>query len=273
MFSGLLYGITESVNKNITEEKYSPLSYAFLQYFLNFLIFFIPAIFFFRLPPLDISYLYLSVVIIITLLANSLTIKAYKTEDISNMSILSSVTLVTTVILGVIFFTERLNVYKIAGISLIILGIFIIFFKGKRWAASRGLLIALLAKILWGLQPLFDKKALVSFNLVTYSVITMGLLSFSHLLVPSIRSEAQIIFNKYKRKILLSRLSVTSGIFLYLWSVKRGNISIVNTNIDTVFLLATVLIGIIFLHERKNIAKKLLGAIFCILGIALLNFF
>ncbi len=273
IMAGIFYGATESINKDITEEKYSPFSYGFLQYFLNFIIFLIPAVFFVKLPPFGISYFYLVAVIIITLLANSLTIKAYKTEDISNISILSSVTLVTTVLLGVTFLAERLNAYKISGIILIILGIFVIFFEGKKLAVSRGLLIALIAKILWGFQPLFDKKALNSFDFLAYLVIIMGILSFSHLLLPWVREEAVLIFSKYKRKILLSRSFVTLGLVAYLWSIKRGSISIVNTNVDTFFLLVTVLIGIIILKERKHLLKKLVGCLVCILGIILLNLF
>lgn len=273
ILAGICYGITEAINKDITEEKYSSFSYGFLQYFLNFLIFLVPAVFFVKLPPISTSYLYLLAVVVITLLANTLTIKAYKTEDISSMSILSSVTLLTSVLLGVTFLAENLNVYKISGIFIIVLGIFVIFFEGKKLVARRGLLIALVAKILWGIQPLIDKKALNSFDLLSYLVIVMGILSFSHFLLPEVVKEARLIFTKYRWQIIISRLFVIAGLFTYLWSIKRGSISIVNTNVDTFFLLVTVLIGIIYLKERKNIAKKLIGCLVCILGIVLLNLF
>lgn len=271
--SGIFYGVTESLNKNITEEKYSPFSYAFLQYFLNTLIFLIPAVFFLKLPATNITYLYLTICISITLVANALTIKAYKTEDISFMSILSSVTLVTTVIIGNIFLAEELNTFKISGIIMIILGIFVIFYEGKKLVVSKGLLIALVAKIIWGIEPLFDKLAVTATNTVTFILIIQGTLTFTHLFIPSIRKEAGIILKKNLLKIFLSRIAVTGGLFLFLWSIQRGNISIVNTNCDTLFLLSTVFIGIIFLQERKHIAKKLAGSLLCTLGIILLNFF
>lgn len=273
LFSGLFYGITESINKHITETRYSPFSYAFLQYLLNFLIFFVPALFFLQLSPLNIAYLFMLISVIITFASNAMTIKAYKTEDISAMSILSSVSLVTTVLLGVVVLSERLNLPKVAGIIFIIVGITMIFYEGKRLTASKGLLITLAAKILWGFQPLFDKKALVSFNVVTYSAVTMGILAAIHLFIPLVQKEARLIFNKYTAKIILSRISVTAGAFIYFWSIKRGNISIVNTNVDTLFLLSSVLIGIIFLKEKKNMVKKLSGSFLCTVGIILLNFF
>lgn len=273
IFTGLLYGVTESINKNITEDRYSPFSYGFIQYLLNAIIFLIPALFYFHLPAWNIAYLYLTISVVLTLGANSLTIKAYKTEDISNMSILSSVTLLTTVIMGMLFLSEPMNAYKIAGITMIILGIIVIFYEGKRLVVSKGLFIALVAKIMWGMQPLFDKKALLEFNMITYSFLTMTVLSLLHIMWPRVRKEARQILGKYTREIILSRITVTTGVFLYFWGLQRGNISIFNTNVDTVFLLSTVVIGIIVLGERKNIVKKLTGSFLCILGIFLLNFF
>lgn len=253
--------------------KFSPFSYAFLQYLLNFFVFLIPAIFFLQIPPLSLSYLYMFLNVSITIASNSMTIKAYKTEDISAMSVLSPVSLVTTVLLGVIILSEQLNPAKTFGIIVVIIGILVIFYEGKKLTASKGLWITLAAKILWGFQPLFDKKALLSFNVITYSVFTMGILSIIHFFIPKVRQESKIIFNKYTLKIIISRITVAAGMFLYFWSIKRGNISIVNTNVDALFLLSTVFIGIIFLNERKKIGKKLTGSLLCTAGIILLNFF
>ena len=100
--SGILAGITESFNKNITEQKYSVFSYVFIQLLGTLIIFSIPFLLYGKLSSEPIAYLYIAIIVILIFLGNSAIIKSYKTEDISNTNILSRSSLVITFISGII---------------------------------------------------------------------------------------------------------------------------------------------------------------------------
>lgn len=273
ILSGIFYGITESLNKNITEEKYSIFAYAFLQHLFIFLIYLLPGIFYFRLPTSGISYLYIILTILITLTANILDIKAYKTEDISNITIVGTINLIISFSTGVILLSEPTNQYKLLGLFSILVGIFIIFYEGKRIRPSFGMICAFSSGVIWGFSGLVDKLGLSSINITTYTLLTHGPLALLMVFFPLVRKDAFSIWHKYKGKVISARLVVVVGLFLFYWSIQKGEVSIVRTNSNTFFLLSTVFIGIIFLKERKHTIKKLCGSLLCTLGIILLNFF
>lgn len=273
IFAGIFYGITESINKDITEEKYSAFAYAFLQHFFISLLYLIPAIFYFRWPTSPVSYIFLGLSILITLSANTLDIKAYKTEDISNITIVGNINLVISFLTGVVLLSEPVNQFKIIGLSTVIIGIMIIFYKGKKIYFTKGLLFALLSGVIWGFSGLVDKLGLSSINIISYTLLTQGSLAILLFFHPAVRRDAPVIWHKYKVKIIIARLVVVVGLFLFYWSIMRGEISIVRTNSTTFFLLTTLIIGTLFLKERKRIVNKIAGALVCILGIVLLNLF
>ncbi|OGF99619.1 hypothetical protein A2153_03600 [Candidatus Gottesmanbacteria bacterium RBG_16_38_7b] len=273
VLGGLFYAVTESINKNITEEKYSAFAYGFIQYFFNFILYLIPFLFFFNLPPMQIAYLYIALAVITVLIANTLLIKAYKTEDVSNISILYRISLVVSFFLGITLLQEPFSVFKLIGVFLIAVGIIVIFYEGQQLRLSSGSVIALFSGSLFGLLSYLDKIILNVFSPLAYITLTQLSMAAVSVSIPQVRLDFLRILNKYKKKIIISRLTAVFAIYLYLISIQKGSISVVNTNFQSVYLLSTVFIGIIFLKEKKYIVKKLTGSLFCTLGIILLNFF
>lgn len=273
ILAGICYGVTEAINKNITEEKYSSFAYAFLQHFLIFVIYLIPAIYYFRWPAEPASFIYLILTILITLSANTLDIKAYKTEDISNITIVGNINLVITFLTGVFFLSELASPSKIVGLAAILAGVTIIFYQGRKFVLTYGLIFAFLSGVIWGFSGLVDKLGLSTIDIITYAVLTQGPLALMLLFHSSVRRDVPKIWKKYSRKIIVSRVFVVVGLFLFYWSIQRAAISVIRTNSSTFFLLSTISIGIIFLNERKHLLKKLIGCLVCILGIILLNLF
>jgi drug/metabolite transporter (DMT)-like permease len=273
ILAGILWGVTESINKNITEKKYSAFSYFFLQMSLNLLLYTIPFIMFGSIPREPFVYFYLIIPVIFIFLSNLFLIKAYKTEDISNISILSRSSLVITFISGILFLHEKITYWKILGLLAIIAGVLIIFYEGKKIKPTAGFLFALGSGILMGAMAYFRKLVLTYVNPITVVFSGQLLMTITLLLIPKSYRDLKPIFSKYKKKIIISRITAVAGFYLIIWTFSKGNISIANTNYETAFLLSTAFIGILFLHERKNIIKKLVGSLLCALGIILLNFF
>lgn len=102
----------------------------------------------------------------------------------------------------------------------------------------------------------FEKMALGYFDIVSFIFIFNLSAAIILWFIPGTRRDIKPVFIKYKKEFLITRICIVSGVFLLLWSLKSGNLSIVNTNAETSFLLSTAFIGIIFLGEKKNIPKK-----------------
>ncbi len=266
-------GITESINKNITEKQYSSFSYFIIQVFFNMIFFSVPFLIWGIKIISPLIFFYIILIAVFLFLSNLFIIKAYKTEDISNLNILSKSSLVIAFFSGILSLKEKATQFDFMGIFLIILGILLIFYEGKRLSLSRGLILGLTSGILAGLATYFRKLTLEFLNPVSV-VFFMQIIIFVMLLfVPKTLKDVKPILLKYKKKILLSRITAVIGIYLFIWTLSKGNISIINTNYETAFLLSTSLIGILLMNEKKYLAKKVGGSALCILGIILLNFF
>lgn len=273
IIAGILYGITESLNKNITEKKYSATSYCFIQWILNSFIYAIPFFLFGSLPKETIAYIYLLFIILFINLGNIFVYKAYKTEDISNLSILARISLIIAFFSGIFLLDERLTIYKLLGVLSILVGAVVIFYEGKSFRLSRGYIYILLSGILFGATSYATKKSLYYFNPITALFLFNIISSLLLISIPNTLKHFKIIVQKYYKKVILARISIAVGAYFFLWSISKGDISIINTNTETAFLISTIFIGITILHEKKNIAKKLTGSLLCTLGIILLNFF
>lgn len=273
ILAGILWGITESINKNIIEQKYSSFSYFLIQMSLNLLLYTIPFIMFGSIPKEPIVYFYLFVPVIFIFLGNLFLIKAYKTEDISNINILSRSGLIITFLSGIFLLHEKISSWNIFGILAIILGILIIFYEGKKIKPSTGFLLALGSGIMMGAMAYFRKLVLFYVNPITVVFSSQLLMTLVLLFIPNSYKDLKPIISKYKKKVILSRFTAVSGFYLIIWSFSKGNISIANTNYETAFLLSTAFIGIMLMGEKRQITKKLTGSLLCILGIILLNFF
>lgn len=273
LLAGVLWGITESLNKSITEDRFSSFSYFLIQMAFNVILYIVPFLLFGSLSNEPIAYFYLFLPTVFIFLGNLFLIKSYKTEDISNINILSRAGLIITFLSGVFLLREEVNILNVLGVFTIIAGILLIFYEGKGMKPTSGVLFALGSGILMGAMAYFRKLALFYFNPI--SVVFLSHLSLVSILLilPQSRKHFIPIFKKYKKRVLLSRVTAVTGFYLVIWAFANGKISVVNTNYETAFLLSTALIGIWFMQERKNVYKKLFGASFCILGILLLNFF
>lgn len=273
LLAGILWGITESLNKSITEQKYSAFSYFFLQMFPNLLLFTIPFILFGEIPKEPIVYLYLTLPVILIFLGNLFLIKAYKTEDISNINILSRSGIIITFLSGILLLNEKITYWNIFGVITIILGILVIFYEGKKIKPTTGFLFATCAGVFMGGMAYFRKLTLYYVNPITVVFSSSLFMTIILLFIPKTYRDLKPIISKYKKKIIITRFTAIAGFYLIMWSFSQGNISIANTNYETAFLLSTSFIGIWILGEKKRVVKKFIGSLFCILGIILLNFF
>ncbi len=273
VLAGVLYGITESLNKRVTEKKYPASSYALLQWLGNLLLYAIPFFIFGSIPKEPIAYMYLLILTIFVFVGNIFIIQAYKTEDLSTLNILSRISLVISFFAGILLLSEQATAYKYSGVGLILLGIIIMFYEGKKIKITKGLLFALLSGLFFGLTAYFDKRFLEYASPVTllflFNVLSVSLFIFRPRSIKAIVP----ILKRYKWLIILSRITAVVGFYLQIWSLSKANISIIGTNFETFYLISTAIIGMFVFKEKLGIRKKIIGSGLCILGVILLNFF
>ena len=273
IFAGLFIGITESINKKITEEKYSVFAYSFLQVFFNMIIFGFFCVSNFVFPPISAAYIYVIILSVFIVLGNVFLIKAYKTEDLSIISIISRLSLVVAFIMGVILLGESATYLKLFGVLFILLGSVVLFYKKKHLVLNKGMLFTVLSAIFFGSTAYFQKKMFETFSIFQGLFLIQLLMTVFLFSIDSARRDYKAILKKYYKSIIVSRLFAVIGIFLISWSVKNGPISIVNTNYETVYLIYSVVAGMIIFKERRNTKRVSIGLILCLLGIIFLNLF
>ena len=274
LLGGVLSGLTETINKNITEKKYSVFSYSLLQWGGNLLFYLL--LFFINkevFPSSLSSYFSLLIVVLFAFIGNIFIIKAYKTEDVSNINIIWRISLVVNFLNGYLLLSERISYLNLLGIFLILLGIIVIFYNGKSLHLSSGFIFALSGGICFGMVAYLNKITLSNFSPVAFLVAANIAGTTFALFMPKALAEMLPILRKYSWKILLSRFTSFIAYLLFIYAIAREKISVVNTNYETLSLLSVVILGIFFLKEKSNFQQKLAGSLFCTLGIILLNFF
>lgn len=271
--AGIFWGVNESINKNITEVKYSAFSYALIQWYGNIAIYAVPFILWGKFPENPIAYICMLLVVIVINIANVMLIKSYKTEDISNVQILSRASVIMSFICGIVLLHEPLTVFKLAGIVSIFFGIVVIFYKGKKIDLSAGFLFALLSGVFFGFSSYLTKRSLEYFDVISSIFVFNVTSAIITVTIPGALKHVKPILKKHAIKIVFSRFAAAAAAFLIVGSLQKGNISVVNTNYETSFLLSTVFIGILLFKEKSNLGKKIWGVACCIVGIILLNFF
>ena len=97
----------------------------------NLLLYTIPFIIFGSIPKEPVVFFYLITPVIFIFLSNLFLIKAYKTEDISNINIVSRASLIITFLSGILFLHEKVSTWNIIGVMIIVLGILVIFYEDE----------------------------------------------------------------------------------------------------------------------------------------------
>ncbi len=191
-------------------------------------------------------------------------------EEASNVSIGVQVGRIWNLFGAALILGEPLTPLKIIGVGLIMLGNFLISFGKQKLKLSRGMIIIIVASLMFSTINFGDKYLLGFFstalyNFILYSVSSLILLSF-------IKFDVKKIINELKLHgpiVFLTGLIFAVGIYFFEKSIKLGEVSRV-VQIHSSSIIFTVLLGIILLKERENLWKKILATISVFVGVYLL---
>lgn len=208
-------------------------------------------------------------------IANFLFFYSLKDIEASQSTIITSTRAIWFMILGLIFFREIITAYKLFGISLIILGLVIIYFnKGSFKSFSIKHFYLLIYALIFSLANTLDKYILNYFDPSAYQVIAFLLPAlFTLIFIPgTLKGMKPLVkVNKNNFYLLTSSITYTIAALSLYTSYKVGAEISKAGSISQASIIITVLLGIVFLKERENLAKKIIGSIIVFAGVMLLK--
>jgi len=206
---------------------------------------------------------------------NLLYFFSLKSTEISQVAILTSTSSLWLLPGGFIFFRELPSIYKILGVFLVVLGVFVIYYnKNSTISFGTSQIFALISAVFAGLTGMFDKFLLAIYTVSTYQVLSYFLqaLLTASLMPSSVKNIAPLLrFNRTNAVIILCAILLNFGAFSYFSALKiGGEISKVNPILQSSVIL-TIILGIICFNEKENLLNKVLGTITIFWGVLLIK--
>lgn len=274
IIAGILGGIFSLFSKTIIESDINSKTYTLLWTAAAAIIFGMVLIF--NLPNISsISLIGIILLIFAGLcysISNSLIFKAFRTLELSKYSIINPVTIIAALFGAVIVLHEKVSLIDGFGITAIFIGIIITFYqRGYSNSYKDGSMLALASAFITGAASIFNKLALLYATPILVVIFTNYFFQIPFVLNRQTAREALIVFKKFPYKIIIGGIIAAASWGLYVYSLKIGNVSVVQPINNTLYIVTQSILGMIILNERKDVLKKIIGLGVCILGIVLIN--
>lgn len=196
--------------------------------------------------------------------------KGRQIEEVGVVSIIRQTSVFWIFIGGYIFFDEPLTLQKLLGIVLLFLGTLIVLWKKEKISVTKGVVYIFLGAVSLSISSLIAK------NIVDNSlppVVYSGMLFFlaGLWLLPFVKQKERIRNELLLQKwnILFVSFFLGLSILLLYTGYQTGEVSKVFP-VYSSYVIFSVIAGMIFLHERADIKRKILGSLVALVGVALL---
>jgi len=226
--------------------------------------------------------LYMLLSSIMAAVAFLLIIKAIRHMEVSSVSPLVILGPGLTAVLAFVFLGEKLSVFEISGIFLLLIGAYILETKDRKHLLepfkiikeSKYIHFILIGILLYSITSLFDRIVLAHYNLTpeTYIAVIHIFLAINFFIMlaffhDGIKGIKHGIKNAWLPILIISVLAVSYR-FFQANAVKLARVGLV-VSVKKLSVLFTVILGGEIFHE-KNIVKKTIASVIMILGIILI---
>ncbi len=253
--------------------KHDPVTYSIYFQFLVPLIILPIALFNnFTLSPLNVVWPQFILMTVLYGTASVLFYLALKHTQISEVMIIGATGPIWTTVTSILFLGDRISILKLLGIVLAVIGVGFVFYQKGRFKFHKGHFYAFLSILFFGIGLTNDSFLLRYFNQTTYS--------FLYYFFPGL-----FIALMYPKKVLeikgFIRKNASFNFFVPAVLAAIGSL-LVNTSfqigagasgVSTMMQLSpifTIVLGAIFLQERENLVRKIIGGIIVIIGVLLI---
>jgi len=203
---------------------------------------------------------------------NVFIFKALKAIEASEFTIIFATRTVWIILAAVLFLSEQFSLVQLLGTGLILSSVVLVSWQ-KGLKLSRGVLLSLAAAACFGLAFANDAFIIRNFDVPSYLGIAFIVPALAVWMVfPKSSSKMLPMLKKsfLKKLGVLSVLYATSAITIFLaYQIGRNAAQIAPLNQTSTVL--TVLLAIIFLGEKSQLTRKLIGAVLSFIGIILVG--
>lgn len=220
-------------------------------------------------PSLFINFF---IIAVFSMVAGVLKYRGYQLITASEVVIFGTTSKFWNVIGASVFLHESITIQKIFGTIIILLGIAATMYVDKKFKVNKGIFFVLLAAFLMGLSDISGYYILETIDASSFQIYFYLLPVFTLLLIqPSVIKKLSYYF-KPDRAMKVIALSIfdTLGMLALFFAYQSGGKASVIGPLSATKVIVTVILAIIFLKERVNITKKIIGAMITVIGVVLL---
>lgn len=197
--------------------------------------------------------------------------KTLQIIEASTFSVLFATSALWLMLLGVVFFSERLQLSQVIGAMLIFLSIVVVSEISHQRAFRKGIYMGLVTGLIFGLASF--GWIYVGKESDAASWTSIGFIAPSLLLL-TIRNSAMADVRRFLSGRMLGRLLALGALFsisavTLLLAYKSGSTSRV-APLQQSSIIITTLMAIWLLHERMKLTQKLVAAAICLVGVLLI---
>jgi drug/metabolite transporter (DMT)-like permease len=199
--------------------------------------------------------------------------KALQLLEASEVTIISGLRVVITIIASVIFLNEVFNGWNVLGTIFILAATLLVVDLSKGFKFNKGFWYTIAMTAFAGLAIVVDSANVQHYDVLAYSTFSNFLSGFFILAFypKALRQWRHFVQPSFLVKMLpLAVFSATQGVLYLLALTYGGNTAQVGT-IRQASVILTVLLAIIFLNERGKLWHKLIAAALVTAGVLLLS--
>ena len=223
--------------------------------------------------PTDIKvYVFLGLALIFYSISDRLNTTVRAGLEASTFSMIKQLSTVFMIFAGLIFLKEPFVINKFIGAILIIASNILIFYKKGEGKSNKYIILGIIANICYTIALFLDVNISNNFNLPFYITISLGIPAtliaiIEKIKITDIKNE---FINGNRKAICVTGITWSLSILVQLRAYQLGEVSVVAA-LCALSVILNVIFGYFFQNEKENLTKKIIAALFIILGIILIK--
>ena len=223
--------------------------------------------------PTDIKvYIFLGLALIFYSISDRLNTTVRAGIEASTFSMIKQLSTVFMIFAGLIFLKEPFVINKFIGAILIIASNILIFYKKGEGKPNKYIILGIIANICYTIALFLDVNISNNFNLPFYITISLGIPAILIAIIEKIKITdiKNEFINGNRKAICVTGITWSLSILVQLRAYQLGEVSVVAA-LCALSVILNVIFGYFFQNEKENLTKKIIAALFIILGIILIK--
>ena len=225
----------------------------------------------FKAPDFGKYWFAITATTVLYALGNIASAKALQRVEASIFSILFASSAIWTIAASYLILHDKLSILHFFGILLVLASVATLGEKSNSGRISRGTLLTLFTALLFGLAVVGWTYVARRADVPTWTSLSFLGPSLAILLVKprAVRKMRPFLSRRIFNTMLLLGVIYSISALTALFAYRDGNVNLVAVLQQSSIILTTVL-GIVFLNERKDLLKKAVSALICLVGVVLI---